>query len=205
MNDRDRTPTIDEVLNEIAALPTPPARNEFRSLIERYPKFKREITDFVTSWIEMEWTLPRHEMSEVEAARIVNVTMSQIQAVQREELRSWEFQESIARSGLRLEDLEARVGIDRTILTSLQDRLIRPETIPDRLVEHLARVLRTSTATVLHYLSRPPLAARAYCATNPPKIEQIEFCRAVRDSELSSEMKRFWIAEIRNDLIQWMK
>lgn len=46
--------TLDDVLNEIATLPSYPKGDELREWLDLHPDFRAEIINFVTDWAEME-------------------------------------------------------------------------------------------------------------------------------------------------------
>jgi hypothetical protein len=47
-------PSLDDVLNELAALPAPPVDDELRGWTNKYPEYTGSIIGFVTDWIATE-------------------------------------------------------------------------------------------------------------------------------------------------------
>lgn len=198
MNTANSKIRLDDVLNDIASLPAPPDRKTFRWFADQYPDFREEIIDFVTDWIAMEAVLSKHETTQEDVNRVVNRAMSQVQRILQQSEESASIQDlasAVRESGQNLGSFERSVRIDRTLLTSLADRRIRPETIPRRLVTDIARSLGKGIDAVHCYLRLPPRAAAAYSATTPPNVDQVDFKDAVLGSTLSDEERRSWLAE----------
>lgn len=72
-------PSIDDVLHELAALPEPPSASALRVWLNRFPKFKREIIEFVTDWLEMEALGREFPITQEDIDQVVNLTMSEVQ------------------------------------------------------------------------------------------------------------------------------
>ena len=204
MNHSDPTQTLDEILNAIASLPAPPSQAEFRKLLVRFPEHKSEIIDFVTAWIELECTRDAHEATDVDVDRVVNRTMSRVMQVLHERAGSKPISNlsgSIRVAGHDLKSFERTVGIDRSILTLLESRLIRPATIPALLVDRIASALGRTADSVRAYLVLPPQTATAYMSTHTPRVTQEEFAEAVRNSRLSNTDQTRWLAESPDPLL----
>ena len=188
---------LDAVLDGISALEAIPDQETIRSLIDQYPQYRSEIIDFVTDWIEMEATLPKHPVSESDINSVVNRTMSRVQAMLREEDESPPIEslvQAIEASGNSLESFVRQVGIDRTMLTSINSRRILLETVPKRLLQRIADVIGISLRALMAYLERPPRQANAYMSTKPPSVERVKFSEVVRESTLTEDEKRRWLA-----------
>lgn len=73
--------SLDDVLTAITALGAPPAGEQLREWLRRYPEFKKAIIDYVTAWVDME-TRPAAKAATPEAVnRVVNRTMSRVQQI----------------------------------------------------------------------------------------------------------------------------
>lgn len=198
MHTADPRPALDDILNEIASRPVPPNQREFRAILARFPQFETEITEFVTAWIELEYTRDPDAVTDVDVDRVVNRTMSRVMQVLHETASSRPISNlsgAIRAVGHELDSFERTVGIDRTILTSLESRLIHPASIPALLVKRIASALARNADTVRAYLMLPPQPATAYMADRPPRVRQVGFEEAVRQSTLSETDQTRWLAE----------
>ncbi len=76
------------------------------------------------------------------------------------------------RLGMSTKDLADKLGIGMSVLAKLDRRLIRPETIPQTLVDRLATVLRRPVEWIRQYLEQPPVWAHnaSYRAFGEPGI-----------------------------------
>ena len=77
--DRNRKPTLDDVLTEIAAAPNPPDAESLHTWIAKYPEFGAAIVDFATDWVEMELDHIEHPVATEDVDLVVNRTMSRVQ------------------------------------------------------------------------------------------------------------------------------
>src|SRR5882757_10659918 len=75
----DRKVSVDDVLADIAALPSPPDAQQLRSWMSEYPEFKATIVSFVTDWIEAEASKSPREVTADDVNTVVNRTMSRVQ------------------------------------------------------------------------------------------------------------------------------
>lgn len=204
MNPSDPTQTLDEILNEVASRPAPPNQTEIRAILARFPEHKSEIIDFVTAWIELDCTRDARESTDVDVDRVVNRTMSRVMQVLHERAEARPISNlsgSIRVAGHDLKSFERAVGIDRSILTLLESRLIRPATIPALLVDRIASALGRTADSVRAYLVLPPQTATAYMSTRPPRVTQEEFAEALRNSKLSKTDQSRWLAESPDPLL----
>jgi hypothetical protein len=148
---QNRTPSLDDVLAEIAASPVPPDAQQLRWWMNRYPEFKAEILDFATDWIEMEAAKSPHEVTKDEVDLVVNRTMSRVQQLLDKAERHTSMKDLLAdikSAGHDFESFQRAVGIDRSMLTCLAERMIRPATIPLRLVTAMALALNRTVEVV---------------------------------------------------------
>jgi hypothetical protein len=195
---QNRTPSLDDVLAEIAASPVPPDAQQLRCWMNRYPAFKAEIVDFATDWIEMEAAKSPHEVTKDEVDLVVNRTMSRVQQLLDEAERPTSMKDLLAditAAGHDFESFQRAVGIDRSMLTCLAERMIRPATIPLRLVTAMALALNRTVEVVRDYLRLPPQPAAAYKARNRPESKQVDFAEVVDCAELPDTDKARWLTE----------
>lgn len=194
----NRKPTLEEVLAELASLAAPPSGADFRAWIERYPEFKAEIIDFVTDWVDREVVGPAHESTEEEVDLIVNRTMSRVQQILDDAEQQQPMTDLLAEikaTGQDFDSFQSQIGIDRSLLTSLADRMIRPSTIPFRLVSAVAEALNRTLDAVRDYFRLPMLQSAAYKSRKAPKPTQQDFSRMVENAGLSTDQKEFWLGE----------
>ena len=196
---QDQTPSLDDVLEEIAASTAPPDAQQFRSWVNRYPQFKAEIVDFATDWIEMEVVETGYDVTRDDVDLVVNRTMSRVQQLLDE--AKWptslsDLAADIEAAGHDLDSFQRTVGIDRSILTCLLERMIRPVTIPLRMVMAMAQALNREAEPVRDYLRLPPqLDTPAYKARSQPELQQRDFVDIVTNSTLPEAQKKCWLAE----------
>ena len=191
-------PSLDDVLAEIAASPAVPNAQQLRHWMSQYPEFTAEIVDFVTDWVEMESAEGAPEATEDEVNSIVNRTMSRVQQLLDEVERPDSMQDlgaEIKAAGHDLDSFQRTVGIDRSILTCLMARMVRPAGIPLLLVEALAEALNRSVDQVRTYLVLPPQPSAAYRSRRQPVSKQADFSDLVEHAELSDTDKARWLAE----------
>jgi nucleotide-binding universal stress UspA family protein len=194
----DRRVSLDDVLAKLAALPAPPDAQQLRGWMSQYPEFKASIITFVTDWIEMEAAKVPHEVTTEDVNLVVNRTMSRVQQLLDEGKRPDSIEDlaaDIVAVGHDLDSFQRAVGIDRSMLTSLAERMVRPATIPLLLVTAMAEALRRSIEHVRGYLRLPPQPAAAYKARKRPEPKQVDFAFIVQHAELPEPDKARWLAE----------
>lgn len=195
-------PTLDEVLQEFIAAGTAPTAGHVREWINRYPQFSHEIIAFATTWIEVDNASPGNPIEASDIDRVVNRTMSKIQnllfeeeaAAKTAEIR--DFLVVIKAAGHDLDSFEQAIGVDRSILVCLIERLIEPTTLPGCLIITIAEIVRLSIDTVQNYFAGPPKPQAAHRAKQKPVIQQVSFAEAVRSSTLPAQDKIRWLTEI---------
>lgn len=191
-------PSLDEVLDEIATEPSPPDAETMRAWTAKYPAFASAIVDFVTDWIEMDLVPTDHPPSEEAADAAVSRTMSRVQSLLDEADRAaplTDLTHDIRSAGHDIASFERTVGIDRSILDCLISRLVRPATIPVRLIQSIAAALNRSVDHVRDYVRLPLQANAAFKARRRPTPSQADFGDIVRSSQLTEADKARWLAE----------
>ena len=191
-------PSLDDVLAELAALPAAPDAQQLRQWMSQYPEFAAEIVDFATDWVEMEAAEDVPEATQDEVNRIVNRTMSRVQQLLDEAERPDSMQDlgaEIKAAGHDLDSFQRAVGVDRSILTCLMERMVRPATIPLPLVLAMVEALNRSVDQVRAYLVLPPQPSAAYRSRRQPVSEQADFSELVEHAALSDADRARWLAE----------
>jgi hypothetical protein len=201
----DRRVSLDDVLAKLAALPAPPDAQQLRGWMSQYPEYKASIITFVTDWIEMEAAKVPHEVTTEDVDLVVNRTMSRVQQLLDQGKRPAVIEDlaaDISAAGHDLDSFQRALGIDRAMLTSLIERMVRPATIPLRLVTAMADALRRRIEHVRDYLRLPPQPAAAYKARTRPQPKQVDFAFIVQYAELPEPDKARWLAEAPDPALQ---
>jgi hypothetical protein len=194
----ERGRTLEDVLAKIAALSSPPDAQQLRGWLNRYPEFKAGIIEFVTDWVDMDASRVPHEVSTEDVNLVVNRTMSRVQQLLDEAQKPADIQDlaaDISAAGHDLESFQRKLGIDHSMLTCLIERMVRPPTIPLRLVRDIAEGLRRSIERVRAYFRLPPRLAAAYKARSQPTPKQVDFAYIVQHADLPDSEKAKWLAE----------
>ena len=190
--------SLNEVLDEIATAPIPPDAKCLRAWTTKYPVFANAIVDFVTDWIEMDLMPAELPPSEEAIDAAVSRTMSRVQMLLDEADRTaplTDLAHGIRAAGHDFASFERTVGIDRSILDCLISRLVKPATIPGRLIESIAAVLNRSVDHIRDYLRLPLQTSAAFKAKRRPVPRQADFGDIVRGSQLADADKSRWLAE----------
>lgn len=201
----NQMPSLDDVLAEIAALSTPPDARQLRNWVNRYPEFKVEIVDFATDWIEMAAAKNAFEVTQENVDLVVDRTMSHIQQFLDEAERPPSVDDlpaEIQAAGYDLESFQCVVGIDRSMLTCLAERMIRPATIPEKLVRAIAETLNRNIESVRDFFRLPPKPAAAHKARKQPETKQVDFAFVVEYADLPENEKVRWLAEAPDPLLR---
>lgn len=193
---RNTDPLLDDVLEEMAAAAAPPDARQLRAWIERYPQFRAEIVDFVTAWIEMEAADPVAEAAQDEVEIVVNRALSRVRELRGAGAKPAAIGNLAAeiQAAGGFDAFQRAAGIDRSIVTCLEKRLIRPATIPARMVAAVAQALGRDAAAVRGYLRLPPHSAAAYKASRQPELKQVDFAEIVRHADIPEAEKARWLA-----------
>ncbi|MCA1373570.1 MULTISPECIES: hypothetical protein [unclassified Bradyrhizobium] len=197
--------SLDDVLTEIRALGTPPSGDALRAWLNLYPAFKRDIIAYVTAWVDVETRAETAEPAPEEINRVVSRTMSRVQQLLDEADRQRSIHDlsaEIATAGHSLESFQRLLCIDSSILTSLAARLVRPATIPARLVREIAEALHRQRDAVRDYFRLPPLLATAHKARKRPTAKQVDFAYLIEHATLPEPDKKQWLAEQPDPVLQ---
>ncbi len=100
------------------------------------------------------------------------------------------------RAGLTLRDLAARVHLSSDILHKVDRCIVRPDTVPVRLVEQLAGLLGCTAETLRVSLAgtAPRTVGAMYHAAQAPQVGQQTFAEAVRTSRMiSADDRKQWL------------
>jgi hypothetical protein len=73
--------------------------------------------------------------------------------------------------------------------------MIRPATIPLRLVRETSQTLHRALDAVRNYVRLPPQLAAAHKARKRPEAKQVDFAYLVTHADLAEPVKAKWLAE----------
>ncbi len=192
-----RNPSLEDVPAEIAATTVPPDARQLRAWIQRYPEFKSEIIDFATAWIEIESAEAAYTPEQEDADLVVSGAMNRVRELLDGAERTAPIDDlaaAIQETDRGIDSFQHTVGIDRSILTCLKKRLIRPTTIPARMIAAIVQALRRDVKAVRAYLCRPPQPTSACKAYKRPELKQIDFAFVVKHANLPEDEKARWLA-----------
>ncbi|WP_028133521.1 hypothetical protein [Bradyrhizobium japonicum] len=198
-------PDLDDVLTELGTLGKPPTGDGLRIWLDRYPTFRSEIIRYVTAWIDVETRSDSPEPAPEAVNRVVSRTMSRVQQLLDEADRQQTIHDlsaEITRAGHSLESFQRTLGIDQSILASLAARLVRPATIPARLVREIAAALHRQLDGVREFFRLPPQMATAHKARKRPTAKQVDFAYLVEHAELPEPEKKQWLSEEPDPVLQ---
>lgn len=201
--------TLDDVLNEFIAEHEKPTAEALEALAKRYPRYRDALIDFAAVWAEQlvlpaaEELSPEQEKALVDRAmsHAANVTYNRDQDAQGRAGGAQTISSltgEAKRMGYSVREFAKACGLDLALITKLNNRQIRPDTVPSRLISHMARLIERTTAAVREYLALPPgrATARAYLSRQKPESSgQQSFAEAVKDSSLSDAEKARWLDE----------
>jgi hypothetical protein len=198
---------LDDVLNEWVAEDEKPTAESLKRWVGRYPQYRRELVEFAAAWAEQTLLPPAPGLEAGEEERIVDRVMSHALNVsfnrdgraqcRQPEVNAIKSLTSEARSvGLEVAEFAKACGLDLALVTKLNNRMLKPETIPSRLVAHIGRLLGRTTEGIMDYLrGQPaPLVSRSFLSHKKPHTAQRQsFADAVRGSSLSKAERARWL------------
>ena len=196
-SDFNHKPKLNDVLNEISALDLAPDGPALRIWMEKYPEYKHEIIDFVTGWVSMDARRNSDNLTEEDVDLVVNRTMSRVQAIL-DANRPAAIQDILKDAkavGHDQDSLQRTLGIDHTIMASLNARLVEPATVPLRLISLLAQTLNRTMDAVRNYILMDPEYKFAAKTSTRPKVERSTFAALVQYSLLPNDEKERWLKE----------
>jgi hypothetical protein len=194
--------TLEDVLDLFVFEYELPNRDDVLAFAARFPRYRREIIDFAVTWIEQELLPAGEPLGPGAAQRVRNWTSSFIQnqlfalkALTQAEPSATSTRAAASlrnlasRSGRSLHDIAQASGLDPMLMSKLNSRRIRPETIPEKVSRRIADALGVPLEHVLVVWTGPPrLRQAAYKAAFKPTAKaQEDFAAAVAASSLSPE------------------
>ena len=194
----NRRPDLDDLLDELARLPSPPDAALLRAWTKEYPEFAREIVAFATDWVAMDAARVERSVTVEDVDLVVNRTMSRVQMMLDAVERSGSLTDlaaDILAAGYDFDLFQRFLGIDRSILDSLIARLAKPATIPALLVRSAAEALSRPLDRLREYFRLPAQLAGAHKSRTRPAPAQVDFAVLVKHSKLPDPEKDRWLKE----------
>lgn len=192
-------PSLEDVLDMLLVTygePTPQAIADFA---ERYPAYRSDIMEFAVDWAEQVYLPEPAPLGADREALVFSRAQSMFQNLAFQQANKLapviEARASLAelakRAGKTLGDVMAVVGMDHGLISKLNGRRIRPQTIPSGIAQRIAECLGVSTDRVTASWTGPPAAlAMSFHSRKAPVIgHQEDFDIAVAKSSLSDEEK----------------
>lgn len=199
-------PPLEDVLDMMLVTygePTPQAIADFA---QRYPAYRSELYDFAVDWAEEEFLHEPEELTADQKALATARAQSLFQNIayeQQGEAGAAQVSASVSlaqlakRAGKTLDDVRKTIGFDHALIAKLNNRRIRPDSIPARIARAIAAVVGASEAQVHASWTGPPRAlAMSFHSRKAPVIPHKEdFAIAVALSTLSPEEKAALLAD----------
>ena len=209
--------TLNDVLDAYAASTPGPNFEALGEWVRRYPEFEAELVAFTIDWRLLHALSPAAQATADEETLVLR-GMSIVEGLlysQRIQAAAERAPESAAdgsetsnplhsligaadERGIALDVFARTTDLSASLIATLNNRLVRVDSIPHQVVESVARVLGHSVEAVLGYLRlRPRLPITAqYKADRTPKVApQRDFFELVRmDRDLTEEQKQRWLA-----------
>jgi len=210
MKGNRETPMLDDVLNEFMAGHDSPTADAVEALARRYPQYRRALIDFAAAWAEQRALPPAPPLEAEREKALIDRAMSHVENVAygQGERTPEQRKASISiasltgeakRKGFSAQEFAKACGLDLVLISKLNNRQIRPATIPPRLIGHIGQLLDRAVEAIEEYLARPPNApaATAFLSRGKPRTPgQQSFADAVRTSSLSKAEKARWLDEV---------
>ena len=206
MNKPTERGTLEDVLNAYVASGADP-NDPLDEWIRLYPKYEKELIEFAVNWSLMNSLPPTSSARETDEDTLVLRGMSVVQnLLHAQSLGAASepivpftslLEESRAR-GLKPGQLAQELKVGDSVLRKLDRRLILFTSIPQKLIEGLAKAIHRNTALVEAYLQQSSTfaaAAEHRSEQVPALADQEDFFDAVRaDSTIKREHAEFWFA-----------
>lgn len=201
--------TLDDAFNTFVAENERPTAENLRAWVKRYPQYRRELVDFAAAWAAQLALPPTPDLGPEAEKALVDRAMSHVLNVayglDEQAQRQAESEAPVdsltgeaQRAGMNAEEFARVCGLDLVLLSKLNNRQIKPQTIPAQLIGLLGQWLRKSSTAIEAYLAEPAQLApgAAFLTRDRPTIaEQQSFVDAVRTSSLSEKEKARWLNE----------
>ncbi len=196
-----RTASLAEILDRILLEEPAPTHAALERWIARYPEQRDALAQFFATWAVQE-EAPDDGVV-VDAVRAGEALLAHARAIV--DRPAPRLSEVARTAGLSDAELGARCDLDAGLVGTLDRRLVRLASIPERLLAELAAALDRGVDEVRRMLDGPPLAAAvrqggaafASASTSvgaPLPPIALEFADVIRASALPEATKARWLA-----------
>jgi hypothetical protein len=206
----ENQPSLDEVIEAYMASTANPDNDSLSEWITRYPQYSRELMDFAAHWGLID-TLPPHEApnQEAEEEALVSRGRSMFRDVWQRELKNQKAEQrrerpivslrvEAERCGMHIDQFTEKAELSPSIIEKLDQLAFDFSSIPQKVIENLARAIGHSFGIVALYLQgKTGLTSTArYTAGQTRRREESkeDFFEAIRsDQTMSEERRRKWL------------
>jgi hypothetical protein len=186
-------PSLGEVLDMLLETYEAPTQEAVAHFSERYPALRTDLIGFAAAWAqEAHLTLPPALTSDQEArvlSRAQSFLENQLFVRAPATAAATSLMGLIRAAGASVRDLANATGLNTALVTKLNNRLIRPDTVPHRLSAAIADFLGVEVVQVVRSWSASPRLSASFLAERETAVEQDDFASAVLGSSLSAEAK----------------
>ncbi len=199
--------TLEDVLDAYVEATGKPSRDALKEWIQRYPQFKKDLTDFTVNWALMKHLPPTEGAEKTDentlVLRAMSIVQDRLRALnQRDRDAEQEITDLLAegkRCGMDVHVMADRCSMSVPVLMKLSQRFISYARIPQEAIENISKAIGRAPDVVAAYLVRPMLLARdaQFHAKSAPKLpeKQEDFFDAIRNDETMDEERRsFWLS-----------
>jgi hypothetical protein len=207
-----QNPSLEDVLTLLLESYDAPSYQALTDFAKRYPVYRNELMDFVASWSEEVHLPPADAPDETQEARTLARAQSFLQnqlfergsaanpsaEMQQPQARAHPSLSDLARaSGRTLLDVARAAGLDLPLVTKLNNRRFRPDTICKKVGRSIADFLGIDVDQVIASWTGPPrVGAMSFMAQTKPVVPpQEDFKEAVSASSLSPPEKAALLGE----------
>lgn len=173
-----------------------------KSWIERYPQHARDLAELAVA-VDLQRHTPAPAASEVKAAHTALLKARQERPLSPPVQPVLDLAARARAVGLPVPQLAKRLQLSPELLRKLGHGYIRLETVPRRLLEHVAGALQTTADDLLAGLPRTPAMAGGmafYTRDKPQAAQQQSFAEALaQDRTLAPAEKARWLAAAREE------
>lgn len=200
----DLNDVLHQILLEAETRSEPFDRRRLEVWTTRFPNFKREIIEFFVQEILLD-NLPDPTLTAAEETAFTEQSRNVLAKILTEQravraaaaysaVNIQSLQSAAAQQNLNVPQLARIVGLSRQLLISLEQRMVKPTTISQKLKIRLAAALSISIESLNAYFEQPAgfLPGASYKSAEQPQLgEQQDFAELIKkDLKLTAEQKR---------------
>lgn len=212
MNRDEERASLDEVIEAYLASAPSPSSDSLSEWIARYPQYARELMDFAAHWSLVDTLPPREALDqEAEEEALVSRGRSMFQDVWRREHERQQAEQQkherpitslrteAERCGMHIDQFSEATELSPAIIEKLDLRSLDFTSIPQQVIENVARAIGISFGFLTLYLQGGTgLSATARQTTGQTRrreTDKEDFFEAIRtDQTMRDERRRKWLA-----------